>query len=110
MTNSDALVAYKMIGAERNLLVKSVYAPAVAPRGSVFSETSSKKRGPNRGIRPLVDPEITALKKEIQSLNAEISAKSIRLGGRLSDDDELIIRRGQLFRVLKSLKDRKTSA
>jgi hypothetical protein len=115
MSNADALVAYKMIGAEQNLTVRSVFAPTMVAKGNPMvvqsSSPGNQKRGPNRGVQRIADPEVSVLRRRIDEKNKEISSESQKLGGkRLDESHRLIIERAQLFRDLKNLKVAKTSA
>lgn len=111
MSNSDALVAYKMLGAEHNLAVRSNFAPVPVPRGSVTSSSgSSKKTGPNRGVQPKADSAIVEMKASIAALNKKISAASASAGRKLDDSHPLLVERGHLFRALKELKSTTSSS
>jgi hypothetical protein len=110
MSNADAFLCYKMLGAEHNLSVRSNFAPtAPVPRG--YSESSSRtKSGPNRGHRPVVDPAVKEIRDKISLLNSEISSESLRLGKKLEESHALILKRADLFRDLKNLKVTKPTA
>jgi hypothetical protein len=94
----------RMVGALYNLKVVSAFAPV----GPIQSPAPSRDtRGVTRPrVKPVADSRTKELRSEISSLNSQISEKSRSIGRQLYEDDELIIRRGQLFRDIKNAQNK----
>jgi hypothetical protein len=94
----------KMLGGLYNFDVTPKWAlrapQVVAPK--IVTGGRSTQRAPPRP--KAVDPQLSAMRKQIADLNLQISSKSKRLGKVLDEDDELIAKRNQYFRQLRAYK------
>jgi hypothetical protein len=100
-SNQNATKILKMVGALHNVRFVPAFAPLVPQQQTqLFTRDTRGQPGP-RG-QPKADPTVKALRSQIKELNHLISKKSNDLGGvLLNENDDLIVKRNQLFRELK---------
>jgi len=108
MSNQQASEVIKLLGASHNFRVVSQFAPTGNNLRSAHPRETRGERGP-RG-QPKADPKVKDLRSKISALNSEISEKSRKVGHNLNEDDELLVKRGQLFRDLKEAQNKLTSS
>jgi hypothetical protein len=95
----------KMVGIVHNVR----FVPAFAmPLGPNRPPPGRDTRGQVKArVPPKANPAVKLIRSEINELNAKISKKSLDLGRvKLPEEDELIVKRNQLFRDLKEAQNK----
>jgi hypothetical protein len=105
VSNNRTQSILKMVGIVHNVRFVPAFAPVPGPNVAPPGRDTRGQR--NSRIRSKTNPEIKATRSQIKDLNLKISKKSSELGGvQLPKDDELIVKRNQLFRDLKEAQNK----
>jgi len=105
VSNSQATDILKMVGAKYNVRFVPAFMP-LAPQVQKSIRVADT-RGQAPRYQPSANPEVKKIKSLIRSSNSQISKKSKEKGGAtLDESDPLIVKRDQLFRELKALRNK----
>jgi len=96
-------LVFKSVSAVYDMKAVSAFAPVGQVNRPPVSRDTRGQKGPRVRSSKTPNPEIKVIRDKIKDLNKQISMKSVLTDKPLSEDDELIVNRNQLFRDLKGL-------
>jgi hypothetical protein len=100
----NAQSTLKMVCAFYNQRITSAFAPSGPTNTVPGSRDTRGQKGPR--LQTKSDPRTSGIRSEIKQINEEIVKRSRQLKCLLPDNDDLIVKRNQLFRDLKEVKNK----